>query len=60
MLLNILMSKGESWSLVAKTVFSNLKIYLLIGTFKGSAHVIAHPVHVIPISTCCIAIHSNL
>lgn len=65
MLLNVLMSKGESYTLVANTVFSNLKMYLLIVTFKNSAHIIsihtvACPIHIIPISTCCIAIHSNL
>lgn len=65
MLLNILISKGEGSTLVANTVFSNLKIYLLIGTYKNSAHIkyintVACPVHLIPISTCGVAIHSNL
>lgn len=61
------MSKGESSTLVANTVFSNLKIYLLIRTCKNSAHIkyinihtVACPKHFIPISTCCIAIHCNL
>lgn len=67
MLLNISMSKRESSTLVANTVFSILKIYLLMGTCKNSAHIkyiiihtVASPVHLKPISTCCIAIHNNL
>lgn len=66
MFLSTLTSKGGK-ILVVNTVFSNLKTYLLIRTCKNSAlikyiniHTVACPKHLIPISTCCVAIHCNL